>query len=157
MAKKVLSKALSDEEYKKWRELDLWIRKNIMGYDDNQGLNKEMALILMGMRYRQRIGNNTHDKWCNYSFSTILNTYKACSLIIKKGMQGKHFKNDMHKFNYAAKIVESKLSEVYAREQYAKQAREEAERKEAEETQITSTPKYKPKKRKDKEKFSDLW
>lgn len=148
---------LSSEEKKNFRELDMYIRTNVMGYSPNQGLTGEMAQRLMGMRYRQYIGNNNSYRWCNYSFGTILNTYKACSIKIKNGMQGKHFKNDMQRFNYAAKIVENNLAEVYEREQYAKQSREEAKRKDIAEQTVAKNVEYKPKQKKNKDRFSDLW
>lgn len=147
---------MSVEEKADWYALEEYVRHNIMGYT-TQGINSFMVLRLKGLRYGQAIANNKFYKHAGYSFKTILNTFKACSIKIKNAIREKTFKDENAKFNYIMAIVDRNIADVSKREQYAKQAREEAERKEVEETQIASAPEYKPKKRKDKEKFSDLW
>lgn len=146
---------MSEEEKKSWNELDWYVRSNIMGYDQNQGLSRTMALRLKGLRYGQYLANDNHDRTSNYSFSTILNTFKACSIIIKRAMAKKTFKDDMAKFNYAMAIVDNNIAKIYEKEKYAKQAKEEMEKKEIE-THIFDNVEYTPKKKNDY-KFSDLW
>ena len=153
MAKKY--QEMSSEEKKDWWALDDYVKHNIMGYV-NEGLNTQMVLRLKGLRYGQIVANNNSHKYSNYSFKTILNTFKACSIKIKRAIAGKHFKNDMAKFNYIMAIIDNNIAEVSKRERYAEQARKEMEQKQVEVAAV-SKAEYKPKKKKDKDKFSDLW
>lgn len=154
MARKYPS--MSEEEKQDWYALDDYVKHSIMGYVD-EGLSTPMVLRLKGLRYGQAIANNKYYKYSNYSFKTILNTFKACSVQIKNALKGKRFKDDMAKFNYIMAIIDRNIAEISKRERYAKQAREEAERKEVESAAITSKAVYKPKQKKNKDKFSDLW
>lgn len=153
MAKKY--QEMSSEEKKDWWALDDYVKHNIMGYV-NEGLNRQMVLRLKGLRYGQTVANNNSHKYSNYSFKTILNTFKACSVKIKRAIAGKRFKNDMAKFNYIMAIIDNNIAEVSKRERYAEQARKEMEQKQVEVAAV-SKAEYKPKKKKDKDKFSDLW
>lgn len=146
---------MTEEEKKAWEELDWYVRSNIMGYDQNQGLSMAMVLRLKGLRYGQYLANGNHDKTSNYSFSTILNTFKACSIIIKRAMSKKTFRDDMAKFNYAMAIVDNNIAKIYGKEKYAKRAKEEMEKKEVE-TYTVGAVEYTPKKKNDY-KFADLW
>ena len=146
---------MTEEEKKAWEELDRYVRSNVMGYDQNQGLSRAMALRLKGLRYGQYLANDNQDRTSNYSFSTILNTFKACSIIIKRALAKKTFKDDMAKFNYAMAIVDNNIAKIYGKEKYVKRAKEEMEKKEVE-TYTDSAVEYTPKKKNDY-KFSDLW
>lgn len=147
---------MSPEEKDAWFALDMYIRKNVMGYDENQGLNRAMVLKLKGLRYGQVIANNNQHKYSNYSFKTILNTYKAYIITIRNGMHGKHFSSDYNKFCYAFKIVENHIAEVYEREKRALKIKEDIQRSNANGEHIFSdVAEYKPKDK--KYKFDDLW
>lgn len=147
---------MSSEEKKDWWALDDYVRHNVMGYE-NEGLNKQMTLRLKGMRYGQVLANNKQHKRANYSFKTILNTFKACSATIQHVVRTKTFKSDMDKFNYIMAIIDRRIAEISQRERYARQAKEEAEQKAIEMCQTESVAKYKPKKRKQDDLFADLW
>ena len=145
---------MSPEEKEDWYALDDYVKHEVMGYV-NEGLNRNMVLRLKGLRYGQRIARNDAYKYANYSFKTILNTFKACSVRIRDVVNSKTFKNDMAKFNYIMAIIDGNIAEVSKRERYAKQAAEEMERRESEEN--ISRAVYKPKEKKNKDKFADLW
>ena len=100
-------KHLSQEDKLYWIELYEYVRKNVMGYDENQSLSKNMVLRLKGLPNNKFMANNNIDDTANYSFQTILNTFKFCMPDIQKVLRNSFFKYENHKFNYILKIVES--------------------------------------------------
>ena len=86
---------------------------NIMGYDENQALSKQMTLRLKGLLTNKFIENNNIQDGANYSYETILNTFKFCSPTIQNSLRTNRFKDEMHKFNYVLKIVEQNINNVY--------------------------------------------
>lgn len=156
MAKAKKYPQMSAKEKADWWALDDYVKHNIMGYVD-EGLNRQMVLRLKGLRYGQVIANNNSHKYSNYSFKTILNTFKICSVQIKNAIKGKTFKDDNAKFNYIMAIIDKNIANVSKRERYAKKAREEAEQKEKIEQTVAKNVEYKPKQKKNKDRFSDLW
>lgn len=160
MAKRKYKKypPMPPEERQAWIDLDWYIRQNVMGYDENQGLNTNMVLRLKGLRWGQCIANTDNNKFANYTFDVILNTYKFCLPKIKKAFEHKRFDNDMNKFNYALAIVNNNIAEVYRRMKNMEQSAEQAE-VHAHNTEQTNTVEYKPinNNKKKQEKFNDIW
>lgn len=155
---------MTPEEKDAWFALDEYIRTNVMDYDENQGLNRNMVLRLKGLRYGQAIGNNNLHKYSNYTFGVILNTFKVCMPKIKRALATKNFDGDMNKFNYVMAIVENNISDVYARMKNAEQVKERAintDMSAVVNSDLTSVYKEKTIKEsnapKTKNKFSDLW
>ena len=147
-------KKMSKEESQDWEELYLYV-KNLMGYDENQSLSKYMVLRLKGLLTGKFIENNNIKNNSNYSYKTILNTFKLCSLDIKNAFRTKSFKDESHKFNYALVVVEKNINDVYIRMKNVEKAKEDAK------NIVVEVPthvgvEYKPRKKK-KERFSDLW
>lgn len=108
-------KRMSKEEKQKWDVLYEYVRTNILGYDKNQALSKTMVLRLKGLQTNKFIENKNIANTANYSYSVILNTFKYCSLDIKKGLQSNTFRDEKHRFNYILKIVENNINTVYLR------------------------------------------
>lgn len=156
---------MTDEEKKEWYELDDYVRHNVMGFVD-EGLTTKMVLRLKGLRYGQVMANNSHDKRSNYSFKTILLTFKACAPQIQRAVATKAFKNNMQKFNYIMAIVENQISDVSQR---IRRAEEERRRSEQIDHSISTDSnldmiyekKYQvaksTQKKEKKNKFSNLW
>ena len=156
---------MTDEEKKDWHALDDYVRYNVMGFVD-EGLTTNMVLRLKGLRYGQIMANNSHDKRSDYSFKTILLTFKACAPQIQRAIATKAFKNNMQKFNYIMKIVENKIPDVSQRIRRVEQEREKSKQIDhdistnsnldaiyAKKNQVTKSMHNKEK----KNKFSDLW
>ena len=155
--------SMTDEEKKEWYELDDYVRHSVMGFVD-EGLTTKMVLRLKGLRYGQVMANNSHDKRSNYSFKTILLTFKACAPQIQRVIATKTFKNNMQKFNYIMAIVENQISDVSIR-----RAEEERRRSEQIDHSISTDSNldmiYEKKnqvakstqKKEKKNKFSNLW
>lgn len=148
-------KKMTKEEKIAWEELYTYVKKNIMGYDDNQALSSTMVLRLKGLLTNKFIENNNIESTANYSYETILNTFKYSSLDIQHALRTNNFKDESHKFNYILKIVEKNINTIYVRMKNAEKAKEEAK------NIVVETPSYtgaefKPKENK-KDKFTDLW
>ena len=149
------SNIMSPEEKKEWDELYEYVRTNIMKYDKSQSLSRSMVARLKGLMCGKYMVNYKTPDNASYSYKTLLNTFKFCSLDIQRALSNSNFKDENHKFNYIAKIVEQSINTVYVKEKQAERAKEEAKKtnvgledyKEAE---------YKPKKNK-KDRFNDLW
>lgn len=118
---------MPESERKAWNELDMFIRKNVMGYDDVKGLTRHMVLRLKGLRWGHAVANSNCYKHSDYTFDTILTTYKAYIYEIRRSMANKTFDNDEYKFAYALKIVENHIPEIYQRMKNLSQAQKDAE------------------------------
>lgn len=148
-------KKMTEEEKIAWDELYTYVRKNIMGYDDNQALSSTMVLRLKGLLTNKFMENGNIASTANYSYETILNTFKYSSLDIQKALRTNNFKDESHKFNYILKIVEKNINTVYVRMKNAEKAKEEAKNTTIEAPTHTGAE-FKPKEKK-KDKFTDLW
>jgi hypothetical protein len=146
---------MTEEEKIAWDELYTYVRKNIMGYDDNQALSSTMVLRLKGLLTNKFIENNNIQSTANYSYETILNAFKYSYLDINKALRTNNFKDEMHKFNYLLKIVEKNINTVYMRMKNVEKAKEEA-KKITIEAPTHIGAEFKPREKK-KDKFADLW
>lgn len=115
MAVKTTKRRMSKKDQEDWDALYQYVHTDVMGYDENQMLSKNMVLRLKGMQNGKFIANNNIKDMSDYSFETILNTFKYCYLDIQKAIRTVDFKDESHKFNYIMRIVEDNLNEVYMR------------------------------------------
>ena len=146
---------MTEKEKQDWELLYTYVKSNIMGYDENQALSSTMVLRLKGLLTNKFIENNNIQSTANYSYETILNTFKFCSPDIYKALRTNAFKDESHKFNYILKIVEKNINNVYIRMKNAEKAKEEAKNATIEAPTHTSAE-FKPRENK-KDKFTDLW
>lgn len=145
---------MSKEESQDWEELYFYV-KNLMNYDENQALSRNMVLRLKGLLTGKFIENNNIKDNSNYSYKVILNTFKFCSSDINRALRTNNFHDEQHKFNYLLKIVEKNINTVYMRMRNAQKAKEEAKNTTIE-APIHTGAEFKPKEKK-KDKFTDLW
>ena len=156
---------MTQEERDDWYELEEYVRCKIMDFVD-EGLTKQMVLRIKGLRYGQYMANNSAQKHSNYSFKTILLTFKACYPKIKSAISTKQFKNNMQKFNYIMAIVENNISDVSQRMRRAEEERAKSEAINhdiAQNSNVDAIYKHKNKvaksnkKQPRKNRFSNLW
>lgn len=147
-------KKMSEKEKQDWESLYMYVKSNIMGYDENQALSSTMVLRLKGLLTNKFIENNNIQSTANYSYETILNAFKYSSLDIQRALRTNNFKDEMHKFNYLLKIVEKNINTVYMRMKNAEKAKEEAKNTTVEAPTHTGAE-FRPREKKDK--FKDLW
>ena len=129
------------EEEKKFKELCEYVKKEIMGYDENQKLSKHMCLRLRGMKDGKFIANKTTPSMAHYSYDIILLTFKY---IKHHGLDnlliGKKFNSEEHKFNYIMVIISNNINTVYNK---VKKIREEQNR--SDNIKVVELPNYKNK------------
>ena len=118
---------MSEQDKQNWDALYQYVRSEIMGYDMNQSLSRNMSLRLKGLCTNKYIENSSIEDTAHYPYSVVLNTFKYCSLDIRKALQGRTFANEQHKFNYILKIVESNLNTVYMRMKSAEKSKAKTE------------------------------
>ena len=118
-------KKMTEKEKQDWENLYFYVKK-LLGYDENQALSSTMVLRLKGLLTNKFIENNAIKSTANYSYETILNTFKFCSPTINKALKTNSWTNEMHRFNYILKIVESNINNVYLRMKNVQKAKEEA-------------------------------
>lgn len=150
-------KKMSEKEKQDWENLYYHV-KNLLGYDENQALSSTMVLRLKGLLTNKFIENNNIESTANYSYETILNTFKFCSPDIQKALRTNRFKDEMHKFLYITKIVENNINNVYMKMKGIKKSEEKIEDVDttiANYTGVKYQVKQNTKNREDK--FSDLW
>ena len=148
-------KKMTEKEKQDWESLYMYVKSNIMGYDENQALSSTMVLRLKGLLTNKFMENKNIEASANYSYETILNAFKYSSLDIQKALRTNNFKDEMHKFNYLLKIVEKNINTVYVKMKNAEKAKEEAKNTMVEVPTHTGAE-FKPKENK-KDKFTDLW
>lgn len=145
---------MTEKEKQDWESLYYYV-KHLMGYDDNQALSNTMVLRLKGLLTNKFIENKNIESTANYSYETILNTFKYCSLDIQKALRTNRFNDEQHKFNFVLKIVERNINNVYMKMKAVEKAKEEAKNTTIEiPTHIGAE--FKPREKK-QDKFTDLW
>lgn len=147
-------KKMTEKEKQDWEELYFYVKK-LLGYDENQALSSTMVLRLKGLLTNKFIENNNIQDGANYSYETILNTFKYSSIDIQKALRTNNWKNEMHKFNYILKIAEKNINTVYVKMKNLEKAKEEAKNTTIDSLTHTGAE-FKPKEKK-KDKFSNLW
>ena len=148
-------KKMTEKEKQDWESLYMYVKSNIMGYDENQSLSSTMVLRLKGLLTNKFMENNNIESTANYSYETILNTFKFCSQDIQRALKTGNFKDEMHRFNYILKIVEKNINTVYVRMRNAEKAKEEAKNTKID-VPVHEGAEFKPIEKK-KDKFTDLW
>lgn len=148
-------KKMTEEEIIAWDNLYQYV-KNLLGYDENQSLSSTMVLRLKGLLTNKFAENNNIKDTANYSYETVLNTFKYCSFDIQNALRTNRFKNETHRFNYVLKIVEQNINTVYMKIKQHQKAKEEAEL-----TDISHTTEYintfKKRDKKTNNKLNELW
>lgn len=148
-------KKMTEKEKQDWESLYMYVKSNIMGYDENQALSSAMVLRLKGLLTNKFMENKNIESTANYSYETILNTFKFCSSDIQKALRTNRFVDEQHKFNYILKIVEKNINNVYIRMKNAEKAKEEAKNTTVEMPAHIGAE-FKPKEKKEN-KFTNLW
>ena len=117
---------MTEKEKQDWEILYYYVKNNIMGYDENQALSNTMVLRLKGLLTNKFMENGNIQSTANYSYETILNTFKFCYQDIARALRSNSFKDETHRFNYVLKIVEKNINTVYMKMKNIEKAKEEA-------------------------------
>lgn len=106
---------MTEKELNEFNELYEYVKQNVMHYDENTALSRYMTLRLKGLSSGKYIERKDKERTANYSYKTILNTFKYCSFDIQRGVSRNHFKDDEGKFRYILAIVERNISTIHKR------------------------------------------
>ena len=150
------TKRMTIQEVEEWNELYEYVRSNLLGYDSNQSLSREMVLRLKGLLTNQPFYNRTTNETANYSYSVITNTFKYCSPQITKAFRTISFKDEMHKFNYMLKVVENNINTVYIKMKNSEKAKVTTENVDVD-VAIHKGAEYQRKTSSTSDKLNDLW
>lgn len=149
-------KKMTKQELQDWESLYYYVKKNVMNYDENQALPSSVVLRLKGLSTNKYMENNNIKSTANYSYKTILNTFRYCSPEIQKALRTCNWASENHKLNYILKIVEPKINDVYMKEK-----RIEKTEKETEAIDISQVSEYvntfKKKEKKKNNRLDELW
>lgn len=150
-------KKMTEKEKQDWESLYYYV-KNLMGYDENQSLSNAMVLRLKGLLTNKFMENKNIDSTANYSYETILNTFKYSSIDIQRALKTNKFSDEMHRFNYILKIVERNINTVYMKTKGVKKSEEKIEDVDTTIANYTGV-KYQVKQdiKNREDKFADLW
>lgn len=149
-------KKMTEKEKQDWEELYFYV-KNLLGYDENQALSSTMVLRLKGLLTNKFMENGNIESTANYSYETILNTFKFCSQEIHKALKTKSWTSEQHKFNYILKIVEGNINNVYMRMKNVEKAKEEAKNTTVDTANHTGAEYQKKTKEMTNKLLNDLW
>lgn len=145
----------TDKEKEQWNELLIYIEKEILGYDENQHLQKSAVLRILGLRNGQNVANNKIGEHGHYGFDVILNTFKINRKKILNAIRFKDFENEEMKIAYINAIVRNGLNDMYERMQRVKKAQDDS--KKIDTTIIRHKGSAYKRKTEDKEQFGKLW
>lgn len=146
-------KLRKDQEF---RDLCDYVKDEIMEYGNDMKLTKQMILRIKGLTEGKFIANKKIKPMANYSFKTILYTFKICKSKILAAFYGKTFQNEMNKFNYCMVIVENEINDVAIRLKNVEKSKEKVETMKLD-NMDNDGAEYKPKTEKVNIKLSDLW
>ena len=154
---------MTQEEQKYLDDIYKYVKKDVMGYDDNQSLSKDMkknirnmVLRVKGIMKNKYIANNSVENTANYSYKVLYNTFKYCSMDIQNALRSVSFKDENHKLNYVLRIVENNLNNVYMRMKKMERSKEEAEKYDISEI-VNYTATFRPKETKVNDRLKHLW
>lgn len=150
-------KKMTEEEKIAWESLYYYVKNDILSYDENQSLPSNMVLRLKGLLTNKFMENNNIKSTANYSYQTILNTFKFCSPEIHKALRTKSWTSEQHKFNYILKIVEGNINNVYMRMKNVEKAKEEAKNTTVDTANHTGAEYQKKTKEVTNKLLNDLW
>lgn len=149
---------MTEQEKKQWDSLYQYVKKEIMGYSDEQKLPKHFVLRLKGLSEGKFVANNKIQPLAHYGFDIILYTFKICKPNILYALQTKEFKNETNKINYICAIVERNINDVYIKVKTAQETKVKTENVDISIlTNDAATYKTKTTEKNMTEKFSDLW
>lgn len=150
-------KKMTEKEKQDWENLYYYVKSNILGYDENQALSSTMVLRLKGLLTNKFMENNNIASTANYSYETILNTFKFCYPDIQKALRTNRFVDEMHRFNFVLKIVERNINTVYLRMQNIQKTKEEAQNTSVDAVNHTGADYQRKTKEVNNKLLNDLW
>ena len=135
------------DKNRSWVELCEYVKRDILGYDENMKFPTYLAQRLQGIKRGEYIANNNQDENAHYDDFVLLCTFKYCkSKILNYYRKNeKKIKDERHRINIALKIVENHLNDVYLRVKKARELKEKMENNSIENQSYENIAEYKKK------------
>lgn len=118
---------LTEEEKNQWKDLFLYVEKEILDYDDNQKLQKDAVLRLKGLANGKVYANNKTQDNGNYSPTVLKVAFTINKNKIKESIRNKEFETESNKIAYICAIVRGSLNNVYEHVQKAEHNKKKVE------------------------------
>lgn len=146
------------EEWVDWCELYEYVKKDILGYSQDMKLPKRFVLRLQGLHRGVFMANKNIPPQAEYSYKTILLTFKVKKLDILIGLKNNSatFKDENHKFNYIMSIIESSINDIVVKMKNNEKAQAAGLEVEIQEDGNKATYKKKTEEKKN-DRLKDLW
>ena len=151
------NKSTNPRKDQDFRDMCLWIERELFGYDGNQHLHKDACGFLQGLRKGQGYANNSHDQYGNYSVEVIFNTFKIQKANILRAIKGKEFSSEDKKMAYICRIVEKHLNDMYTRMKNAKESEKKIDNVNLDAVQNVSASYQRQTSDNHKNKFEEIW
>lgn len=147
---------MTEEEIEDFDELYHYIRKEIMGYDDEQTLSRYFVLRLKGLAEGKFISNKKEKSYGSYSYKTILYTFKIGKAKIFKAFASVPIKDEGHKINLIMMIIEREINDVVDRVRKVNESNRKMKVKKLPQ-QNNEQAEYKAKTKRRNKELDDLW
>lgn len=98
-----------------WEELYRYVFSDIFGYKQGMKMPPYIIMRLKGLRDGKFHGNKNIQKCADYSFKTILLTFKAKKVDILSMYDRMTFKDESHRMNAVMKVIENHINEIAMR------------------------------------------
>lgn len=147
---------MSKKEIEYLNRIFVFVERELLGYDENQHMQKEAVLRIKGIANGKPVASNKTQNNGNYSYALIYGTFLYCKDKIKRAIRGKEFSSEGTKVAYIAAIVRNNINTV---KQIAKKRKKAQEKAEQVDTTIMehNTAKYKSSQSKRTNKYDDMW
>lgn len=114
MADKKQSKLkMSEEEKRQWDALYMFVKYEILGYDENMDLPRYFVLRLKGMAQGNLIAKAMDEAPQTYGYKVVLKTFEKKQAAIQWAINHSKFNNERHKFNWIMRLIENNINDVY--------------------------------------------
>ena len=135
------------DKNRSWIELCEYVKREILGYDENMKFPTYLAQRLQGIKRGEYIANKNHDEQANYDDFVLLCTFKYCKPMILNYYRRneKKIKDERHRMNIALKIAEDHLNDIYLRVKKARESKEKVENNIVENQNYDNAAEYKKK------------
>lgn len=119
-----IPKDMTYEDNQKWNELYEYVKNNIFKYDNSMKLSDSSIMRLKGLTTGKYFAGKKSKNNAKYSYEVVLNTFKFCYTDIQRALRNNNFKDEQHKMNYIAKIIENNINDVYIKMKKVKKQKE---------------------------------
>lgn len=108
---------MTEKENQDWKDLCNYVKYEILEYDKSLKFPQQLVLRLKGLNKGQYIRNKKSEIQAEYSFETILFTFKVCKFKIKNYLHDNSvkIKDEEHKINIIMLFIEKEINDVCLR------------------------------------------